>query len=156
MHNKMKHFNTNLLAWVRKKPRLKSFLVNPYTRILHVGWLIRSRLLHRPFEVDIGQNCMRFWPAGSIAQSLYSGGFELSDRHFVLSYLKPGMQVVDAGANIGLYTVMASLLTGPAGHIYAFEPSVKTFGRLQRNIRINDCQNVIANNVALANTEMVQ
>jgi len=94
---------------------------------------------------------MKLWPEGQIAQGLYKGGFELSDRNFVLSYLKPGMRVVDAGANIGLYAVMSSILTGSSGHVYAFEPGKITFNRLQRNLLLNDCQKVIANNVALAN-----
>lgn len=146
------NFHANLRAWIRKNPRLKSFLIIPYTWTLHTCWLFRSRVLNSPFELDIGQHRMKLWPVGQIAQGLYKGGFELSDRRFVLSYLKPGMNVVDAGANIGLYTVMASILTGPSGHVYAFEPGKKTFDRLQRNLRLNDCQNVIANNVALANT----
>jgi FkbM family methyltransferase len=95
---------------------------------------------------------MKLWPVGSIAWSLYNGGFESSERKFVLTYLKPGMRVVDAGANIGLYTVMASILTGPSGHVYAFEPSKGTYNRLQRNLILNDCRNVTANNVALAST----
>ena len=94
---------------------------------------------------------MKLWPVGQIAQPLYCYGFELSDRNFVLAYLKPGMCFVDAGANIGLYAVMASILTGPTGYVYAFEPGKKTFDRLQRNLLLNDCQNVIANNLALAN-----
>ena len=148
----MKNFNANLRAWVRKNPRLKSFLINHYTWMLRTRWWFRSCVLHSPFELGIGQNRMKFWPVGSIAQPLYNGGFELSDRNFVLAYLKPGMRVVDAGANIGLYTVMASILTGPSGRVYAFEPGKKAFNRLQRNLRLNNCQNVIAKNVALANT----
>jgi FkbM family methyltransferase len=47
--------------------------------------------------------------------------------------------------------VMASIITGSSGHVYAFEPGKKTFNRLQKNLRLNDCQKVMANNVALAN-----
>jgi FkbM family methyltransferase len=148
----MMNFHANIRAWARKNPRLKSFLIIPYEWVLRTGWWFRSRVLHIPFELDIGQHRMKLWPIGSIARPLYYGGFELSDRKFVMAYLKPGMRVVDAGANIGLYTVMASILTGPTGQVYAFEPGIKTFNRLQGNIWLNDCRNVIANNVALSNT----
>lgn len=147
----MINFKEKLRTWIRKNPRLKSFLINPYTWMLHTCWLFHSCVLHSPFELKIGQHRMKLWPEGQIAQELYKGGFELSDRDFVLSYLKPGMRVVDAGANIGLYAVMASILTGSSGHVYAFEPGKITFNRLQRNLLLNDCQKVIANNVALAN-----
>lgn len=148
----MVNFHANIRAWARKNPRLKTFLINLYEWILRTGWWFRRRVLHSPFDLDIGQHRMKLWPIGSIAWPLYYGGFELSDRNFVMAYLKPGMRVVDAGANIGLYTVMASILTGPIGQVYAFEPGIKTFNRLQRNLWLNDCQNVIANNVALSNT----
>jgi len=148
----MINFHANIRSWARKNPRLKSILNIPYEWILHTGWWFRSRVLHSPFELDIGRHRIKLWPIGSIARPLYYGGFELSDRKFVMAYLKSGMRVVDAGANIGLYTVMASILTGPTGQVYAFEPGIKTFNRLQRNLRLNDCQNVIPNNVALSNT----
>ena len=148
----MMNFKSNLRSWLRRNPLLKSFLINIYTLLLHIRWWIRSHIFILPFTIDSPQFNMKLWPEGSIAESLYNGYFELSDRHFVLSYLKPGMIVVDAGANIGLYTVMASILTGPSGHVYAFEPGKKTFNKLQRNLLLNNCQNVTAINDALANT----
>jgi FkbM family methyltransferase len=147
----MVNVQSHLRAWIRRNSRLKSYLINPYTWILHTRWWIRSRIFNLPYAIDFAHFRMKLWPEGSIAEPLYNGHFELSDRHFISSYLKPGMRVVDAGANIGLYTVMASILTGPSGHVYAFEPGKKTFSRLHRNLLLNNCQNVIANNVALAN-----
>ena len=64
-------------------------------------------------------------------------------------YVKPGMTVVDVGANIGALTVHASRLTGPIGRVIAFEAHPTTFGYLAGNIRLNACTNVDARNVAL-------
>ena len=36
--------------------------------------------------------------------------------------VNPGMQILDVGANIGLYTLLLSRLTGEAGRVFAFEP----------------------------------
>ncbi len=37
--------------------------------------------------------------------------------------VKPGMNVVDIGANIGFFTLLAAHLTGPSGQVFAVEPN---------------------------------
>jgi FkbM family methyltransferase len=49
--------------------------------------------------------------------------------------LSPGMTVVDAGAQIGYYTLLAAMEVGPAGHVYAFEPDPDSLPLLRRNVR---------------------
>ena len=39
------------------------------------------------------------------------------------AFLKPGMTVLDVGANIGLYSILAAKRVGPGGSVWAFEPS---------------------------------
>jgi FkbM family methyltransferase len=58
---------------------------------------------------------------------------------------------VDVGANIGLFTVLAADIVGVSGQIHSFEPSTKTFSRLQENIASNRFQNVTANQLAVSN-----
>ena len=43
----------------------------------------------------------------------------------------PGAGVVDAGANIGIYSQFLSRCVGPTGLVHSFEPSPENFGRLQ-------------------------
>ena len=50
------------------------------------------------------------------------------------SIVKPGMTVVDIGANIGFYTKILSHLVGPRGTVYAFEPDPANFSRLSQNL----------------------
>lgn len=58
--------------------------------------------------------------------------------------------IVDIGANIGVYSVYASLM-GKNNTIYAYEPVPETFGHLSENIKINDCQDkIIPFNYAIA------
>ena len=56
---------------------------------------------------------------------------------FMLSCLRPGDGVIDAGANIGVFTVQAAARVGAGGRVYAFEPMTKTHDRLVRTVKAN-------------------
>lgn len=83
-------------------------------------------------------------PNGSMGASLYWTGFhELHELLFLNNFLKPGMVVADAGANMGMFTVFAARRINH-GKVIAFEPVPSVFQRLQANIQINDFNNVVA------------
>ncbi len=63
---------------------------------------------------------------------------EASTTRLFRSLLKPGDVVVDCGANIGYYTLIAAKAVGPAGRVYAFEPEPTNFRFLQKNLSLND------------------
>jgi len=73
-------------------------------------------------------------------------------ERFFRCYLKPGDTVVDVGANIGLYTMIAATCVGPAGRVYAIEPSPQTAEYLRGNVALNRSTNVTVHNVALGET----
>jgi len=58
--------------------------------------------------------------------------------------VRPGDVVVDAGANIGLFSLMAAALAGPGGKVYAFEPQPLAFERFSENIQLNRLNNIVA------------
>ncbi len=62
---------------------------------------------------------------------------------------KPGMTVLDVGANLGLYSVLLSRLVGPAGKVIAFEPDPGLYALLRENCAANGALNVSAHNLAL-------
>ncbi len=64
--------------------------------------------------------------------------------------LRPGMRVVDAGAHAGYYSVLFSHLVGAAGGVIAFEPEPTNYRLLLANLLLNDCGNVEARPLALA------
>ncbi len=74
----------------------------------------------------------------SILCKLIFDGFEESEQLFITRFLKPGDIFLDIGANIGLHSVFAAKILQDNGHVYAFEPSKKTFERLQKSIAINN------------------
>ena len=54
-----------------------------------------------------------------------------------------GESVLDAGAYIGVWTILASSLVGPRGRVVAVEPDRTNFERLVRNLRRNNVTNVL-------------
>jgi FkbM family methyltransferase len=75
-------------------------------------------------------------------------GVHLSDSYepYTLGLFKeavqPGATVLDIGANIGFFTLVAARKAGRSGKVYAFEPGPDNFAVLARNIGINKFQNV--------------
>jgi FkbM family methyltransferase len=66
------------------------------------------------------------------------------------SAIKKGMTVVDIGANLGCYTLMAANLVGEKGKVFAFEPDSENFSLLLKNIEANGHQNVKASDIAIS------
>jgi len=60
---------------------------------------------------------------------------------FIRRWLKPGMRVIDIGANHGVYTVPMADLVGPTGAVWAFEPCQNTFDLLRQSARHNRLSN---------------
>src|SRR5215218_1208671 len=68
---------------------------------------------------------------------------------------KEGDIVVDVGAHIGKYTIIASKMVGSKGKVIAIEAHPANYDILKRNIVINKLSNVIALNYAVHSTEML-
>ncbi|HTC19371.1 MAG TPA: FkbM family methyltransferase [bacterium] len=66
------------------------------------------------------------------------------------SKIQAGDTVLDIGANIGYYTLMAARRVGPQGKVYAFEPDPANFRLLEKNVKANGYGNVILVNKAVA------
>jgi FkbM family methyltransferase len=56
--------------------------------------------------------------------------------------LRPGMSVVDIGANIGYFTLLAASLVGPQGRVLAIEPNQRNVRLLEASRRANDFRHV--------------
>ena len=64
--------------------------------------------------------------------------------------IRSGMRVVDIGAHVGFFTLLAAKLVGPTGEVYAFEAEPENYKILQSNINRNKYQNVTAENQAVS------
>lgn len=67
--------------------------------------------------------------------------------------LRPGDTVVDIGANIGSFTVLAAKVVGPGGRVISFEPVAETFARLEENVALNGYGNVECRRAAIDDQE---
>jgi FkbM family methyltransferase len=67
--------------------------------------------------------------------------------------LKPEMMVVDIGAHVGYFTLIAAKQVGPAGKVLAFEPDADNHAALLKNIAMNDYQNITVAQKAVSEQE---
>jgi FkbM family methyltransferase len=92
------------------------------------------------------------YPRGQIAELLYTMSFEFDLLSLVATYLQPGMNVVDVGANCGAYAVIAGKKIGPEGGVWAFEPAADSIGRLKANMGANAITSYEAERLALSDS----
>lgn len=59
------------------------------------------------------------------------------------SAARPGMVALDAGANVGSYSMLLGQWVGAAGRVYAFEPVPSIFDGLVRHVGLNRLQDVV-------------
>jgi FkbM family methyltransferase len=77
----------------------------------------------------------------STTSQLYEGLSEWNPMLFLMRYLSSDDVFFDIGANVGIYTLLASGVCG--GYSYAFEPDRKTFLLLNEQIRLNNLENLV-------------
>lgn len=65
------------------------------------------------------------------------GSWELFVTEAVVARLQPGMTVVDAGANLGYFTLLMAALVGPSGHVHAAEPNPRLGSLLRQSVTLN-------------------
>jgi FkbM family methyltransferase len=111
------------------------FLKNLGEKIIHVRFV--GRMLVRPEEF--------------IGRYLFvHGAYEEDLLRLFSELVRPGDCVLDIGANLGYFTLLASRLVREGGKVHAFEASCKTFDRLAANLALNSLQNVVLHHCAVS------
>lgn len=67
--------------------------------------------------------------------------FEPKTTTFMKNHIRPGMTIVDVGANIGYFTLLMAQLTKPNGFVYALEPTPLNLEFLRKNVTNNNLSN---------------
>ena len=97
--------------------------------------------------VRAGDATNRFALLGTLAE-------DYRDVHAQIIAMSAGECFVDIGANLGLFTMVASRHLGPQGRVIAFEPNQKTFSDLAGNLAANVCTNVVTVCAGVSNATM--
>lgn len=74
---------------------------------------------------------------GFASHLLLDGFWEMWLTIFFARQLKPGMTVIDVGANFGYYTLLFGALVGAEGHVFAVEPNPAALAKLRRSVEVN-------------------
>lgn len=119
------------------KRRLRTFVDLPESGTREVS------LLGGRFRVDMTESMQRDY---------YFGVYDEVELAFIRRLLRDGGDFVDVGGHIGTYTVLASKAIGNRGRVLTFEPNPTMRARLEENIRLNECANVIVRDAAVSDT----
>ena len=71
------------------------------------------------------------------------GAYEEGEISVLCSLVHQGDQVMDVGANIGIYSLYLSRAVGPTGKVIAVEPDPDNLVLLRKNLDVNGCDNVV-------------
>lgn len=71
---------------------------------------------------------------------------------FLAHYLKPGMTVVDIGANLGVYSLPMARLVSPNGRVFSYEPGGEARTLLERSRDANGLTNLEVVGMALSDS----
>ena len=77
------------------------------------------------------------------------GTYEELEAKIMEEKIKVGNIVVDVGANIGLHALNMARIVGNTGQVFAFEPEPSNFKILEKNVKINNYQNIILEQKAI-------
>jgi FkbM family methyltransferase len=107
-----------------------------------------------PRTVEIEEGIIVLNPEDPVVSgSLVFGVYEKFETELFRQHVKPGMVVVDVGANIGYYSLIAARRVGDTGKVFAFEPDSNNFAFLQQMVARNRFTNVISHNIALGDRD---
>jgi FkbM family methyltransferase len=78
----------------------------------------------------------------AVTPGLRAGDYEPHLTAAFERYCRPGMTVVDVGANLGYYSLLAARLVGAAGRVVALEPNSENCRLLLSSMRLGGVRNV--------------
>lgn len=79
----------------------------------------------------------------AVDKRLFLNGFEKDVIDYFSKVVKEDDVVLDVGANIGIYSLIAGKKVGDKGKVYAFEPADLAFEKLQYHIDLNELDNIV-------------
>jgi FkbM family methyltransferase len=122
-----------------------------------LGRLIRLplKLIPQNMVLPILQGRLRGkkWVVGAGEHGYWLGSYELNKRLAFEREVQAGSVVYDIGANVGYFSLLAAVLTGPDGKVAAFEPLPRNIHYLKRHIQLNCLGNIEVIEAAVSDRE---
>jgi FkbM family methyltransferase len=78
------------------------------------------------------------------------GEYETETTQLFRDHINPGMTILDIGAHVGYYTLLAARLAGSDGRVFSFEPDQDNYALLVHNVQLNGYDNVTTVNQAVS------
>jgi hypothetical protein len=104
-------------------------------------------------DAKAGRSLVKICPGNELSRVLFlTGNFEPNELTWMSQTLNGGMTMIDVGAHMGMYTMIASKLVGESGVVIALEPSTREFQRLAFHVTLNDLRNVRCLQVAASSS----
>jgi FkbM family methyltransferase len=126
------------------------------TKTLVGKWLRAPlRLIPRTAVVPILQGPLRGkkWIVGAGTHGCWLGSYEHDKQQQFQKAIKPGDVVYDVGANAGFYSLLASVMVGEKGHVYAFEPLPVNVLNLRKHMELNRISNCTVLETAVSSSD---
>jgi FkbM family methyltransferase len=97
-----------------------------------------------PVESEYGTKFVAGRDSSSITSCLrMRGTYEPVLSEFILRHVQEGDVCVDAGANIGYFTLLFAQRVGPSGKVIAIEAAPDTARRLRANLELNGAAGIV-------------
>ena len=90
---------------------------------------------------------------GSSTHGCWLGTYEYEKQKALQRFLKAGIVVYDIGANVGFYSLLASVLVGETGRVYSFEPLPDNLRDLKRHLELNRIGNCTVIDAAVSSVD---
>jgi FkbM family methyltransferase len=127
------------------------YRATPFRSVRQAGFAVYARAVRsRVVQSDVDGARYELHLGEMIDLALYLHQFEPDVRAAIRRITKPGMTVLDIGANIGAHTLLFSSLAGRTGRVVAFEPTDFAYDKLRRNLALNPNLRVELVHMALA------
>ena len=99
------------------------------------------------FDLNMGNRGLD----GTTREMVVNRSYEQMTTALLKEITKEGMVAIDIGANIGYFSVLLSKLVGDTGKVISIEPEGNNLKGLYKNIRLNNCNNVLVLEKAIGN-----
>jgi FkbM family methyltransferase len=93
--------------------------------------------VHGEQQVELLGSKMQLQVDEYMQRRFYYHCYEAPEVRFMKKWLRRGDVVVDVGAHVGFFTLLAAKLVGPEGEVRAFEPVPANFDALELNLAMN-------------------